>query len=117
MFVLFLGCGRVGDEGEVGNIRTFSDESGVRSDFDIIRKSQFIQNSNTYVKQGHYSLLFKYSGDKRNLSAKLYENGSKQERLIVKLDMVGKKHNIIKSDLQGSSTLFNPDTKYRPDVP
>jgi len=77
MFVLFLGCGRVGDEGEIENIRTFSDKSGVRSDFDIIRKSQFIQNSNTYVKQGHYSLLFKYSGDKRNLSAKLYENGSK----------------------------------------
>jgi hypothetical protein len=77
MFVLFLGCGRVGDGSEVGNIRTFSDKSGVRSDFDIIRKSQFIQNSNTYVKQGHYSLLFKYSGDNKNLHAKLYENGSK----------------------------------------
>ena len=72
---LFLGCGRVGsDSNGVGTLGSKSDGKG---DFDIILKSRYIQDKNSYIKQGHYSLLFKHKGSVSSLDGVLYENGSK----------------------------------------
>ena len=75
IFTLFFGCGRVGSESD--SIETFGTKSDGKNDFDIILKSQYIQDGSSYIKQGHYSLLFKYSGNSTNLDGVLFENGSK----------------------------------------
>jgi uncharacterized protein YegL len=75
IFMFILGCGRVGTESY--RVHVSGKTVSKKGDFDIIRKSQYMQSSNSYVKQGHYSLLFKYSGDERDLDGILYENGSK----------------------------------------
>ena len=75
VFILFLGCGRIGDKSD--DVKTFGIESSDKNNFDIILKSQYIQNSNSYIDQGYYSLLFKYRGGSNDLDGVLYENGSK----------------------------------------
>jgi len=76
VFTLFFGCGRTSTETHTG--RSSAKNVDKKGDFSIIRKSQFMQSSSsTTVKQGHYSLLFKYSGDESNLNGILYENSSK----------------------------------------
>ena len=74
-FALFFGCGRVGTGSD--NIRALGTKSDSKNDFDIILKSRYIQDGSSYIKQGHYSLLFKYSGNSKNLDGVLFENGSK----------------------------------------
>ena len=91
IFTLFFGCGRVGSENS--NIKNFSQVSTGKEDFDIILKSRYIQNSNSYINQGHYSLLFKYAGEAKNLDSSLFENGSKYssspDEATVKIDASG----------------------------
>ncbi len=74
VFALFIGCGRVGTQND--SLDTLSTNSSSKDNFDVIVKSQYLQNSSSYIKQGHYSLLFKYSGNSTNLDGVLYENGS-----------------------------------------
>lgn len=75
IFVLFLGCGRVGSESD--SIGTLSQDASGKKDFDIILNSRYLQDSNSFIKQGHYSLLFKYSGNPSTaLEGVLFENGS-----------------------------------------
>ncbi len=76
IFTLFFGCGRVGTQSD--DIGALSIDSSGKKDFDIILKSRYIQDSSSFIKQGHYSLLFKYSGNtSTDLEGVLFENGAK----------------------------------------
>jgi hypothetical protein len=75
IFIFIFGCGRIGSESS--GIKSLGSKTSAKEDFDVVLKSRYMQNSNSYIKQGHYSLLFKYSGKSRTLDGVLYENGSK----------------------------------------
>jgi hypothetical protein len=73
---LLIGCGRVGSQDN--KLSPTGKLPSTKGDFDIILDSRFVQNSSSFHKQGHYSLLFKYNNvNEDKITGELYENGSK----------------------------------------
>ncbi len=84
IFIIFFGCGRVGDE--ASKLKTLGAPAIDSGDiiFDIKSKSQLVdKNGNSYVDKGHYSLLAQSKdregrpiGNLQNITYEIYENNS-----------------------------------------
>ncbi len=96
VFVLFLGCGRVGDDSVAKSTSGAPTATSGNILFDVKSKSRLVDlNGNSYVDKGHYSMLVQSKdknnnpiGDLTNISYELFENEAKitSDEAIVKIN-------------------------------